>query len=372
MRILWMAWLALGFAALQAEASMFSMESAAESQELADESAPPAPDPEIADDSLASEYAAECSGCADDDCGCCDGCIPPLFSYTCGCPEGCWDGCGCPNEKLFGLVAKSDYCFNSFISPISNPLFFEDPRQLSEVRFIYAHHIIPGDVPVLQGGHANFYAMQARARLTERVSLIATKDGYIDMDTPGVGDSDGWADVAAGLKFTVFRNPERQFLLSTGMVYEIDMGEHQVFQGRGDGEFHFFVTGGKQFGCRTHWLSASGFRIPADHTARSQMWYWSNHFDYQFTDMLYGLVEFNWFHWLRSGDGDLGTNGFEGLDLMNLGSTGVAGNDIVTCAVGGKAKPYRNMEIGAGWEFPLTQRRDILEDRFYADLIIRY
>jgi hypothetical protein len=214
--------------------------------------------------------------------------------------------------------------------------------------------------------------MQARARLTDRISFIATKDGYIDIDTPGTGHSEGWADVAAGLKFTVFRNPERKFLLSTGMTYEIDMGRHEVFQGRGDGEFHFFLSGAKQLGCRAHWISGAGVRVPTDHTARSQMAYWSNHFDYQVTQMLYGLVEFNWFHWLRSGDGDLGTTGFEGLDLINLGSTGVSGNDIATCAVGGKLKPYNNVEIGSGYEFPMTERKDILEDRFYADLIIRY
>jgi len=336
-----------------------------------EQTAEPAPD--IDTEAISSEYASEGSNCGSCDscCGCGD-CCSPLLSYTACCPPGCWDGCGCASEKLLGLVSRTDYCFNDFISPISNPLFFEDPRQLSEARLIYAHHIIPDSAPVLRGGDVNYYAMQLRARLTDRLSLIATKDGYIELDSPGTGHVEGWADVAAGLKYTVFRNPERKFLLSTGMVYEIDMGRHEVFQGGGDGEFHFFLTGGKQFGCRTHWISGAGVRIPTNHTDRSQMAYWSNHFDYQFTNMVYGLVEFNWFHWLRSGNGDLGTDGFEGLDLMNLGSTNVAGNDIVSCCVGSKLKPYRNVEIGAGWEFPLTQRDDILEDRFYADFILRF
>lgn len=361
-----------------ANASLYPLEGAITTKVAFEDPDADAPAPEIATDEVTSHYAqGEGCGCNGGGGGCgscgeCNSCCTPLLSYTSCCPDGCWDGCGYPQDRLLGVIRRSDYCFNDFISPISNPLFFEDPRQLSEVRMIYAHHIIPDDVPVLQGGDANYYAMQIRARLTDRLSLVANKDGYIELDTPGTGHTEGWADVAAGLKYTVFRNPQRKFLLSAGAIYEIDMGRHEVFQGRGDGEFNFFVSGAKQFGCRTHWISGAGFRIPTNHTDRSQMWYWSNHFDYQFTNMLYGLVQFNWFHWLRSGDGDLGTNGFEGLDLINLGSTGVSGNDIVTCALGGKLKPYRNVEAGLGWEFPITERRDILEDRFYADLILRY
>ncbi|MEZ6073886.1 MAG: hypothetical protein R3C10_27290 [Pirellulales bacterium] len=68
----------------------------------------------------------------------------------------------------------------------------------------------------------------------------------------------------------------------------------------------------------------------------------------------------------------MGTSGFEGYDLFNFGSTDVAGNDIVSMAVGGRWKPRRNVIFGCGWEFPVTNRRDILHDRLYADLIIRY
>jgi hypothetical protein len=122
---------------------------------------------------------------------------------------------GCP-DLLCGCVAPSDHCFDRFISPISNPLFFEDPRQLSELRFIYAHHIIPEDTPVLGSGDANYYAMQARVRLADRLSLIATKDGYIDMESNGTGDADGWADVAAGLKYTLLRDVQQRLLASGG------------------------------------------------------------------------------------------------------------------------------------------------------------
>ena len=70
-----------------------------------------------------------------------------------------------------------------------------------------------------------------------------------------------------------------------------------------------------------------------------------------------------------------GRNGFpevEGGDLFNFGSTGVSGNDIVTCAVGVKYKPTDLMEAGVAWEFPITDRRDVLEHRLNVNWIIRY
>ena len=53
---------------------------------------------------------------------------------------------------------------------------------------------------IFGGGGFSLYALQARFALNERWSLIATKDGYIDLD-PDVGsDESGWADIAGGAK----------------------------------------------------------------------------------------------------------------------------------------------------------------------------
>ena len=51
---------------------------------------------------------------------------------------------------------------------------------------------------------------------------------------------------------------------------------------------------------------------------------------------------------------------------------GVAGTDVVTALVGAKWKRSGNMEVGAGFEFPLTDRADILRNRLYVDVIFRY
>ena len=279
----------------------------------------------------------------------------------------------CSTDRLFGLIAPSDRCFSEFVSPITNPLFFEDPRTLTEARVIFANHWIPDSNPVFQGGNVQYFATQLRAALTDRLSIIATKDGYIWLDSnneAAIPDEDGWADVAAGLKYNLIRDPDNQTLLSAGLTYELDVGTNHVFQGEGDGEFHLFATGGQQIGDRMHVLSASGFRLPVDTDARSQMWYWSNHVDYEVVDRWYALLEINWFHWMQSGNA-LPVN-FEGGDLFNLGSTDVAGNNIVTLGVGAKKRFGDMHELGVGYEFPVTDRKDVLQSRLYLDLILRY
>ena len=62
----------------------------------------------------------------------------------------------------------------------------------------------------------------------------------------------------------------------------------------------------------------------------------------------------------------------EGGELFNLGSQGVAGNDIVTGAVGFRYKPSDHLELGLAWEAPLTERRDVLDNRMTFDCILRY
>lgn len=288
-------------------------------------------------------------------------------TYNAGCSSNacCTDTCSLPNI-LCGLVMPSDHCFDSFISPMTNPVFFEDPRQLTEVRAIFLNHKVP---LAAGGGDVQVYAAQARARITDRLSIIATKDGYVVSQNPVVAD--GWADVAAGLKYTLYSDAATQRLLSGGLTYEIPAGTPRTRQGNGDGEFHLFLTGGAEIFEYGHVISGSGFRLPSDSHADSQMWYWSNHLDYQVLQNWYLLTEYNWYHWMKSGDATFAP-GVEGGDLFNFGSTGVAGNDIVTGAFGAKYKPNRHVEVGVAWELPLTERRDILENRLTVDAILRY
>ncbi|QDU55760.1 hypothetical protein [Aeoliella mucimassa] len=298
-------------------------------------------------------------GCCDDACGtgCCD-------DIACG--NACCDAPGCViPELLLGCFCPTPHCFDDWISPMTNPVFFEDPRTLTELRAIFLQHKVP---LAAGGGDVQLYALQIRAALTDRLSLIATKDGYAVSSNPLIRD--GWADVSLGLKYNLIRDYKTESLLTTGFTYEMPVGSPRTLQGNGDGEFHLFVTGGTELCCDWHYLSAFGLRLPVDDDAEESSLYWSNHIDYHFGHGFYALTEFNWFHWTESGSA---TNlGVSGGDLFNLGAQGVAGNDIVTGAFGVKYKPNRLTEIGVAWENPLTERRDVLENRLTVDLILRY
>jgi hypothetical protein len=295
------------------------------------------------------------AGGKDDACGkgACQHAVCPASKSACG-----------DSERLLGLIAPSDSCFGDFISPMTNPVNFEDPRTLTEARFIFLSHRIPAAV----GGEGlQLFALQVRAALNDRLSIIATKDGYILSQNPIVGD--GWADVAAGLKLNLYSDPCAGQLLSAGATYEMPVGSRDALQGNGDGEFHLFLTAGARVE-KWHYITGSGFRFPAS-SDESSMWYWSNHLDRQIGDSpIYALFEFNWYNWTRSGNGPL--SGVEGLDVFNLGSTDVAGNNISTGAFGLKYSPSSAMEVGVAWEVPFTERRDVIDNRLTVDWIVRY
>lgn len=269
------------------------------------------------------------------------------------------------SDRLFGLFVSTGYTFSDFISPVTNPVFFEDPRTLTEVRPIFLHHNIPNS---LGGGDVDLIAVQARAALTERLSIIATKDGFIMSD--GNLLNDGWADVSAGLKYQLYADECCGRLLSTGVSFELPVGSSRALQGNGDGEFHLFASMGTRFWTSSHWISSSGFRLPTDRSDESSVWYWSNHIDHEIIAGIYTFSEYSWYHWMSSGKN--GIPGVEGGDLFNLGSMEVGGNDIVTAAWGLKYKPHEQMEIGIAYEWPMTNRQDLLENRLTTDLILRY
>lgn len=291
----------------------------------------------------------------------------------CGCATGCCDdGCGECGESLFSCggdclswLKKSDHCYSDFISPITNPVFFEDPRTLTEARFIYINHSLPGNVG---GRSVNVMAMQLRAAITEDLSIIATKDGFITSDNPLIRD--GWADVAAGLKLNVYKDYCSQTLVSVGATYEAPFGSGRALQGNGDGEFHLFASSAKRLAPGMHLMSNTGIRLPVDGGAESTVWNWSNHVDKKLGDSnFYFLGECNWFHWMSGGNTPLPV---DGIDLFNLGSNVAAGQDVVTAAIGVKYKPSINTEIGFAWETPVTSRRDVMDDRLTFDWIFRY
>lgn len=261
---------------------------------------------------------------------------------------------------------------------MSNFIFFEDPRTLTEARAIFFNHKLPSSVGSLglPGGDVQLYALQLRFALSERLSVIAVKDGFIvaDMNGGPLDDllNDGWADVSAGLKYNLVRDTCNGTLLSAGFTYEIPIGSQRTLQDIGDGEFHLFLSGGKRlWNGLGHYLGSVGYRIPVDSDVQTSSIHWSNHLDVKLTDRAYVFTEVVWWHWTDSADVGLPL-GVGGHDAFNLFSTNVTGNDLVTQNIGVKIKPSANSELGVAYEFPLTDFKDVIDNRIQAELILRY
>ena len=220
--------------------------------------------------------------------------------------------------RLAGLIKPSDHCFDCFVSPMTNPLFFEDPRTLTEARVIFANHNVPA---AAAGGSVQFFAVQFRLALTQRLSFIANKDGYIISSNPLIDD--GWADVAAGFKYNLIRDTQNQRLTSVGFTFDLPVGSTRSLQGNGDGELHLFTSSARRLTQNVNWMSGGGIRIPMNDNQESGSTYMSQHLDVRLTPRTFLLAEANWYRWYSSGN-NVALAGVEGLDLFNFGSTGVS------------------------------------------------
>jgi hypothetical protein len=299
--------------------------------------------------------------------------------------------------------------FAEFISPVSNPTNFEDARIESDVRPIYIYHSIDRNfLDVVRaaglqppGGNAQIVALQIRLKLTDRLALIATKDGYVwanaqhDVDNV-VKDGNGWANLAAGLKYNFFRDVTLPALATAGFRYEAPSGDPQALQGsvfrthnalgldiheHGNGVLNLFASG--VWGDRNlHVLAYTGPRLALSGTD-SSFYDLSVHADYKVWN-LYPLIELNWIHVLDGGSRlrPVEKAGLkmeeEGFDFFNLGAPSAGGTDMATLGLGWRWRILDNLDVlgqpggidfGAVAELPVGGRQGLFDWRVTTDLV---
>lgn len=265
------------------------------------------------------------------------------------------------------LLAE-DWAENA-ISPVTNPVFFEDPQVRSEVRAIFMHHNIDDDF-ITQGGDAQLYAVQLRWAITERLAIIATKDGYVDFNPNAVLSKEtGWADIAAGVKYALIDNKEAEFILTPGLTFEFPTGNSDVFQGNGDGTWNLFTSAGKGFG-DLRLLGNFGGIIPNDFDEETAALHYSAQIDYTVCPQFVPFVALNAFTTISEGEAlPLDTEGF---DLFNFGSTDAEGTTQAVMGVGFRSHLFKSFNLGFAYEFPISRPEGLFGDRFTVDLIWRF
>ena len=278
--------------------------------------------------------------------------------------------------------------FDQYIRPLSNPVYNIDPRNETTVRVVQLRQSLPSHINtsigrVKLGGDMNVTALQLTYAFNERFSLVAEKTGYIDFNPNNtLKDQTGWADYGAGVKYAFIYDEENKFILSSRVLIELTQGSKDVYQGNGEGNvtpsLHFL----KGFD-KLQLIGGLGVTIPFDGDEESVVMFDTWHASYAVTPWFFPLIELNHFRVLDDGkNNDLVPSvvSFEGGDLINFGAMhGKRNKDIVTLAIGSRFRlleDYRfikNMDIGVGYEFPLTDSNDnLMDDRWTFDVVFYF
>jgi hypothetical protein len=312
-----------------------------------------------------------------------------LFSATAASAD---EQCG----KLFpDLTCDRSGRFDGFEMPIVQPYLFEDPFITTGVYPYYAWHQFPSD-SALQGGEAHLVAAQLRVAVTDRLAIIATKDGYMwkDPGNPLLKETQGWMDLGFGAKYAVYQDRDAGRIVSLALKYDASSGAADTFQDGGDGILMPSVTGAAKLGDLALQGDFGGSWGISD--TQSSSLYYHLYLAYPIVGTrgaFTPFVQFSGIHWLDGGDGSrkielsalgqsivgsqyitvgspsvplsvVGIYGpFEGADVANLGAGGVDGLDYVTFAFGIHVRFLEHVTVSAAYEVPITEHESITRQR---------
>ena len=106
--------------------------------------------------------------------------MPSVFSVRSPSPDPT-----VPDIAAPAPVASSDG-FAQARRPISNPTLFDLALPTTNVHPLFLYHSLPDQINTTLGkldvgGHVELYALQVEFAINDRFSIVATKDGYVEM-----------------------------------------------------------------------------------------------------------------------------------------------------------------------------------------------
>ncbi len=282
--------------------------------------------------------------------------------------------------------------FDGFVAPIQMPYLFEDPFITTGAQLVGIYHEYPGH-SIFEGGHLWVMALQLRLAITDRLAFIATKDGYV-WDRPDLDilrNEDGWYDISAGFKYALIQNREKRYIVSPSFRIDMPVGKTRVYQNRGSGVGIPTISGAWAYE-KFNTMIDFGARLPFQMGEESTSLFWNLHLSYRVWKHFVPLVEFGGMNWTGAGNGKrtvrtntplgnislkeaqevLQTGSFEGVDVANLGSPGVAGNGIVIGTFGARFPVNKHISFGGAYSFPLTDRDDIWKQRGTFNILVEF
>ncbi len=281
--------------------------------------------------------------------------------------------------------------FEGFEKPIVQPYLFEDPFNTTGVYPYYIWHEFPNS-SALEGGDLHVAALQARVALTDRIGLIATKDGYGWL-RPGsalVGDQDGWFNLGLGAKGVLAQDREAGWAVSGILRFEFPTGSGDVFNGYGDGMVIPSLAAAYALG-DARFIADFGSQVPFSSEQSTSLFY-HLYAGYNVHPMIQPFVQFSGISWIDDGDGTFGvrlgglgvtlplstvqsvtgTGAFEGADVANIGSQGIDGTNLFTWAVGVAVPITDHVTLAAAYERQFGSHKGIFEQRVTTSVAFEF
>jgi hypothetical protein len=287
-------------------------------------------------------------------------------------------------DRLDGILGdrcnwfRSDHAFDGFISPVTNPFLFEDPRSLTEVRPIFIYQQVPAGQPDFHGGNASFFGVQGRLAITDRLSFVVNKFGGVWLNPRSnfpIDNQAGFAEIWFGPKYTFIRNETTGTLMAGGLQFQVPVGSKTAFQDTGSLSLVPYVSAAqnlfRDFAYGSFNLMGSTGYSASTTRARTDYWYLSGHLDWDVMNWhrFYPLFEMNYF--VNTTNGRTYPIGSEGRDLINFGGQ-AQGKGLLTGAFGARYKITEAAQLGGAFEIPFAGPRDLFDYRFTIDFILRY
>lgn len=258
-----------------------------------------------------------------------------------------------PAQSLFGYDLKGSFGdggFDRYVPPMTFFVLNETPFITTEVKPVYAYHDIPNNF-VTEGGGIHAGAVQGRLALGDRFGIIATTDGYADVNfKAALPDTDGFLDLAAGAKYAVYSNPTDGEIITIGARYTAPIGNIDTagigLTGEGSGFLNGFVTGAKLFDGGTQIQGSMGIQAALS----SDNWSYFHahgHVDHEVLPGLFPLAEFNLITPIDGGDRIPGAK-LTGADIVDLGASDPV--TIFTIAGGVRYRAHENVILGTAIE----------------------
>lgn len=250
-------------------------------------------------------------------------------------------------QPLFSGTLKPLAGDDQFVAPVTSPYYNENSMISTDIRGWFVYHKFNSEA-LGPDTNATDYAVQVRVALTDTLQLVAYKDGFLDID--GSLNTEGWNDLAAGIKWQFLRDDETHLYAAAGIGYEFKTGESRALQN--DSELRLWVSVDKGFG-KFHTGATLNYRISTsgddDDNGNSDVLTWHLRGDYRVNDVFSPVLELSGYHIINDSDTGIALNG---ADVLNLGATDA--NATVTAGLGCEFRCGNNTALRAAYEIPLT------------------